>query len=133
MTDQEQREADAAWAEGRRDACLKYASDCRWALIGVDLAPAYDEQADVFARLATYARDCGWRTMESAPRDGTPLLLFARAKNATAPGILVGWHLEDDGWIELCFGPRNDPVGIVPFAWMPLPTFPMHTAGGINV
>lgn len=65
-----------------------------------------------------------WQPMDSAPRDGTPLLLFARSKRATASVVLVGWFGGDDlGWIEGCFTPNN-PVGIVPTAWMPLPDPP---------
>lgn len=62
-----------------------------------------------------------WQPIETAPRDGTPLLLFARCKTATAPVILVGWHIPDAGWIEASF---TRPVGVVPTHWMPLPTLP---------
>ena len=62
-----------------------------------------------------------WRDIESAPRDGWPVLLFARCQHATASGIVVGWYLEDRGWTELSF---TSPVGIVPSHWMPLPSPP---------
>ena len=65
--------------------------------------------------------ESGWRPIETAPKDGPPVLLFARCQHATASGIVVGWHLEDRGWIELSF---TSPVGIVPSHWMPLPEFP---------
>lgn len=64
-----------------------------------------------------------WRPIETAPKDGTPLILFARAKNATASAPVFGWYLSEMGWIESCFSP-NRPVGIVPSHWMPRPEFP---------
>lgn len=64
-----------------------------------------------------------WQPIETAPTDGTPLLLFARSKNARAPIRIVGWFLADIGWIEGCFVP-NQPIGIVPTHWMPLPRPP---------
>ncbi|MCA8323265.1 hypothetical protein [Burkholderia cepacia] len=64
-----------------------------------------------------------WKPIETAPLDGTPMLLFARARLATASSIVIGWWLRDFGWIECAFTP-NRPVGLVPSHWMPLPTFP---------
>jgi hypothetical protein len=68
--------------------------------------------------------EAGWQGMDSAPMNGTPLLLFARCVTAIAPGILVGWYIPDR-WIELSF---TGPVGIVPYAWQPLPGFPARAA-----
>lgn len=66
----------------------------------------------------------GWRTMESAPKDGTPVLLFARHINATAPVLVVGhYNGEEFGWIAVSFVPHG-PMQIVPRAWQPLPDFP---------
>lgn len=65
----------------------------------------------------------GWQPIETAPCDGTPVLLFARAKRATASVICVGWHNSYSGWLEFCFSP-NSPCGIVPTHWQPLPEFP---------
>lgn len=63
-----------------------------------------------------------WQPIETAPKDGTPLILFARAETATAPIPVIGWFI-DGKWIECCFYP-NRPVGIVPSHWMPRPEFP---------
>lgn len=59
-----------------------------------------------------------WQPIESAPKDGTVLTLFARASNATASAVVFGWYSPELGWIELCFAP-NRPVGIVPSHWKP--------------
>lgn len=69
-------------------------------------------------------RAWAWRPISSAPLDGMPLLLLARAKNASASAIVIGWYLRDIGWIEAAFVP-NHPVGLVPSHWMPLPAFPI--------
>lgn len=64
-----------------------------------------------------------WQDIATAPMDGTPLLLFARSKNATASAPVIGWYDRDLGWIECAFHPNN-PVGIVPSLWQPRPMFP---------
>lgn len=62
-----------------------------------------------------------WKPIETAPMDGTPLLLFARCLGYTAPTRIIGWYLPEYGWIEASF---TEPVGLEPFNWMPLPTPP---------
>ena len=64
-----------------------------------------------------------WQPIDSAPRDGRPLLLFARSLRATASIVLVGWWSYGRGWRECAFEP-NHPVGVEPSHWMPLPGFP---------
>ena len=78
---------------------------------------------DLAAEAVQSLLDGDWQPVETAPRDGTPLLLFARASTATASIVLVGWYLTHWDWIECCFAP-NSPVGIVPTHWMPLPAPP---------
>lgn len=63
-----------------------------------------------------------WQPIETAPKDGTPVMLFARSKLATAPAPVVGWMIDGE-WIECCFAP-NRPVGLVPTHWQPLPEPP---------
>jgi len=88
--------------------------------------PLYSVESQQDAAIeAKPAEQSAWQPIETAPKDGTPLLLFARCKRATASIILIGWHLADLGWIECAFAP-NMPIGIVPTLWMPLPTFPGH-------
>jgi hypothetical protein len=68
----------------------------------------------------------GWQPIETAPMDGTPLLLFARCKTTTTLKTpVIGWYMEGQGWVELCFAP-NYPVGIVPSHWQPRPEFPVR-------
>lgn len=64
-----------------------------------------------------------WQPIATAPRDGTPVMLFARSPRATASVICIGWWIESMGWLEAAFAP-NHPIGIVPSHWMPLPEFP---------
>jgi len=66
----------------------------------------------------------GWRPIQTAPKDGTPLLLFARASCATASIDMFGWYSEGRGWIaqSIC---GQDIVDIVPSHWMPRPPFPV--------
>ena len=64
-----------------------------------------------------------WKPIETAPKDMTPVLLFARAENATAPVRIIGWFITSLGWVEAAFHP-NTPVGINPTHWQPLPEPP---------
>ncbi len=64
-----------------------------------------------------------WQEIGTAPKDGTPVLLFARCKTATASAVNIGWYIEGMGWIEAAFFP-NEPQGLVPSHWMPRPDFP---------
>lgn len=67
-----------------------------------------------------------WQDIETAPRDGTPILLFARHISATASIRVVG-HYDDSelgfGWIATSFVPHG-PMQVVPSHWQPLPDFP---------
>lgn len=89
------------------------------------LSPAKQKEAD------------GWRTMESAPKDGTEVLLYG-------PGVLnsdgrtsmyararhVGWAVEIEG--HLHWYTRDPHVTCRPTAWRPLPEPPsaLLSAGG---
>ena len=83
-----------------------------------------DEAADAIEALQRQlgeARD--WLPIESAPKDGTVLLLFARCKTATASAPVLGWFHPGHGWVESAFVP-NRAIGIVPSHWMHRPAFP---------
>lgn len=60
-----------------------------------------------------------WRPMDEARKDGTPLLLYARARGASASCAVVGWFI-GGRWIEGTFTP-NVPTELEPTGWLPLP------------
>lgn len=58
----------------------------------------------------------GWQTMETAPRDGTRVLLWSPKWEAAATAQFYGTHWKINGQM----GPLVHP----PTRWMPLPTAP---------
>ena len=82
----------------------------------------YDEAVDAeLRRLHTRAAAPSWQPISTAPKDGTPIMLFARAKHATAEIILVGWYVQGYGWTESTF---TGAIGVIPSMWQPLPAPP---------
>ncbi|MEK7916599.1 hypothetical protein AAB988_29660 [Burkholderia contaminans] len=66
----------------------------------------------------------GWQPIETAPKDGTPIVMFARYAHATASVVVIASWLEGYGmWINQSFsgGPFQQ---VVPSHWMPRPAFP---------
>ena len=70
----------------------------------------------------------GWMPIETAPKNGAVLLLYARCVGYTASVAVIGsWHSVDLGWIASTFNsyiPSLRPEGISPTHWMPLPAPP---------
>jgi hypothetical protein len=64
----------------------------------------------------------GWRTMESAPRDGTVVLLWAAHWRSPE----TGWTFGDDSWQDC---PKDSYVR-PPTHWMPLPALPLSGGEG---
>jgi hypothetical protein len=60
-----------------------------------------------------------WRPIESAPRDGTQVLLWAAGWRAPT----TGWTYEDDPWQDCPFYSGLD-QRFIPTHWMPLPEPP---------
>lgn len=74
----------------------------------------------------------GWKPIESAPKDGTPVLLFARHIDAEASTRVVGWFNADYGWIAQSY--IGQPFArLIPSQWaelLPLPGSPASVAPG---
>ncbi|MCA8018116.1 hypothetical protein [Burkholderia metallica] len=70
----------------------------------------------------------GWQPIETAPKDGTPLVMFARYVHATASIVVVASWLENYGmWVNQSFSCA--PVQqVVPSHWMARPEFPIDAA-----
>lgn len=60
-----------------------------------------------------------WQTMETAPKDGTHVIIFQRFHGQIWGGVTSGfWKEKDETWRES----RHDAVIIsYPMFWMPLP------------
>jgi hypothetical protein len=108
---------------------------------------------DMVCRAALRATP-SWQTMESAPKDGTPVDLWCVAPDDLDPqpdcrGVRLTdcfWHnadsifphtgwcrVIDDGNYDLVDGPPTAPFGLprwVPVAWHPLPTPPAEPEDG---
>lgn len=63
-----------------------------------------------------------WQPIETAPKDGTPVLLFARLESAEASTRVVGSFILGE-WLAQSYVGQNKAV-LVPSHWMPLPPFP---------
>ena len=67
-----------------------------------------------------------WQPMDTAPKDGTPLLLFAslyQSGREFAPTRTIGWFIPEHGWIANSYSGQGI-AHLRPKAWMHLPPFP---------
>jgi hypothetical protein len=75
----------------------------------------------------------GWRDIESAPRDGTPVLVFSPYKDINEPTNVIVARFNsfgDEEWWEPCENLLRDVSGAIepaPTHWMPLPQTPENT------
>lgn len=88
----------------------------------LDAEPGVDFYLYNVPQGASARQPADWEPINTAPMDGTPVLLYARSVNALAPVVMVGWFARGE-WIESVFSP-NGPVGIMPTHWQPLPAAP---------
>lgn len=78
-----------------------------------------------------------WKTIDTAPKDGTALILcWARdadgdpinwVDDPKTAGVFVqvaSWWGEEDGWVVYCHMPREPRLHFVPTHWQPLPPPP---------
>jgi hypothetical protein len=61
----------------------------------------------------------GWQPMESAPKDGTQVIVWDGGQVVAAHFDSSMWG---NGWVEWCYRSDADPV--TPKLWMPLPCPP---------
>lgn len=76
-----------------------------------------DLSAAILALFPVEAGEVGWRPIETAPKDGTDVLLWAPHWKAAA----TGWTFGGDPWQ----GCRKDTVTKPPTHWQPLPSPPL--------
>lgn len=80
------------------------------------------------ARRTTPDREA-WQPIETAPKDGTPLVMFARYIHATASIVVIASWIESYGtWVNQSFS-SNPIQEVVPSHWMPRPEFPASDKG----
>lgn len=68
------------------------------------------------------AASSGWQPVDTAPRDGTPILVWAEWNNAPAGHAIVEWVQRRKEWKRVG-ATRSIASGIV-MHWMPLPSGP---------
>lgn len=108
-------------------------SGCNCAAYGCTVrldAAAYD----AYARAALAARP-GWRSMDSAPRDGTSVLVWSEPFTEGGNRSVGEAYFRDDEWWWACTGPDDyhcDPISETNGAvggWQPLPPPPSAPEG----
>lgn len=65
----------------------------------------------------------GWQAIGTAPRDGTPILVWVRWQNAPAGPAIAQWDTVRKGWKRL--GVPRPIAPTITTHWMPLPPGPM--------
>lgn len=116
-----------------REELLALADRLRTATDRRDWFKAIVESADTLERLAA-AQDDGWQTMESAPRDGTPIdVWLGDAEDADVQFYCApetrrspAWSWQKDKWRPV--GGLGSPVFVQPTHWRHLPSPPRYPA-----
>ena len=67
-----------------------------------------------------------WKSMQTAPQDGTHVLLLARATihGSENPAAVVGyWSSHHDGWVDAIIesGIKRNEVELQPVGWIEIP------------
>jgi hypothetical protein len=68
-----------------------------------------------------------WQLIETAPKDGTPILLYS--PDAIEPGVFIGMYLQFEGeaegeWFDYWREDGCHPIEVGITHWMPLPKTP---------
>jgi hypothetical protein len=78
-------------------------------------------------RIAARIRDTEWRPIETAPRDGTPAMLFSPEEDEGPGNVFGGLVWVSGGWGRAAINPhswRGQTGKSEPTHWMPLPGKP---------
>lgn len=68
--------------------------------------------------------DMQWRTIESAPKDGTRVLLYENEIDGQTVGFWSTCLWVDHGGAWVIYEARSDTITLEPKNWMPLPSPP---------
>jgi len=74
-----------------------------------------------------------WPTMESAPKDGTPILVYADVfvnADFNPTGVIEAYWHDDEGWLGAMWNPQFDEwdtTVVQPTCWSHQPRPPQHT------
>jgi len=132
------RDALIAWVKEQEESDRMMAEQCSGAGLSPnrhnELRVAYAERADHFAALHARLVNQGWQPIETAPKDGTDVLLvgpsnvvgFGCWMDERFPAIECGVPVEcgvDPGWYATSMWPGSEQ----PTFWQPLPAPPAPT------
>jgi hypothetical protein len=88
------------------------------------LKSAHSFHGDPLHREAWEALEMPWRPMNTAPKDGTEILLFFRLTRYSG-SIQEGWYDEEEGAWQLSWGEVDKILSdMKPIKWMPRPIDP---------
>jgi len=88
------------------------------------LKSAHSFDGDSLHREAWEALEMVWRPMDTAPKDGTEILLFFRLTRFSG-SIQEGWYDEEEGAWQLSWGEVDKILSdMKPIKWMPRPIDP---------
>lgn len=119
--------ACARWAEAQAlaDEIKRLATKYRYAYTDGDASHAMRNLQDAIDRLAAMAQPAvpqGWQPIETAPKDGTPILAFICWLDG--PCVHTGHFSAGEFWPDF-----RDAASKTPTHWMPLPAAPTPSQG----
>ena len=72
--------------------------------------------------------DCQWRPIDTAPKDGTPIILYGRHTKTRWPIVAVGYFDRRDEYGHFGSWCLLVDAFIEPTHWLPIPSPPQETA-----
>lgn len=85
---------------------------------------ARDRFLDRADRILTILRKAEWRPIETAPKDGTEVLVFEPSREGVQAWLGSGWFDNSLGWLDNA----RSSLHLNPTHWMPLPESPASEA-----